>query len=157
MTGAPDADEVEVRAAGGLVVRHRASTLEVALVHRPRYDDWTFPKGKCDPDESYEEAARREVAEETGLHCELGPEVGETRYVDNRGRSKLVRYWAMPAPDDADAAVSRSIPNREVDELRWLPLREAAMLLTYAHDRELLAGLLGAGSGAAAAALPDGE
>ena len=157
MTGAPDAGEVEVRAAGGLVVRHRTSNPEVALVHRPRYDDWTFPKGKCDPDESYEEAARREVAEETGLHCELGPEVGETRYVDNRGRSKLVRYWAMPAPDDADAAVSRAIPNREVDELRWLPLREAAMLLTYAHDRELLARLPGAGSGAAAAARPDGE
>src|SRR5689334_12905132 len=120
VTDRQSVDAVEVRAAGGLVVRDGVDGATIAVVHRPRYDDWTFPKGKCDPGESFEATARREVAEETGLDCELGPEIGATRYVDNRGRSKLVRYWLMPAPPDAVAAVARAIPNREVDELRWL-------------------------------------
>jgi 8-oxo-dGTP pyrophosphatase MutT (NUDIX family) len=147
VTPRPAADRVEVRAAGGLVVRERGDGPEFAVVHRPRYDDWTFPKGKCDRGESFEDAARREVAEETGLHCELGAEVGTTRYVDNRGRPKVVRYWLMPAPPDADAAVAGAIPNPEVDELRWLAPAEAAKLLSYAHDRDLLGGLPGAGPG----------
>ena len=130
--------EVEVRAAGGVVVRGVGRRIEVAVVHRPRYDDWTFPKGKCDPGETDAEAAVREVAEETGLHCELGPELGETRYVDNKGRAKLVRYWVMPAPADVDAAVAAAVPNREVDELLWIAPPEAAILLSYDHDRELL-------------------
>ena len=129
--------DVEVRAGGGVVVRGDAGP-RVALVHRPRYDDWTFPKGKCDRGESYADAARREVAEETGLHCELGAELGDTRYRDGRGRAKLVRYWLMDAPDDAAAAIARSVPNAEVDELRWISPTEAARLLTYEHDRELL-------------------
>jgi 8-oxo-dGTP diphosphatase len=145
VTGPAAADPVEVRAAGGLVVRGDGGSPLLAVVHRPRYDDWTFPKGKCDPGETFEATARREVAEETGLHCELGPEIGSTRYVDNRGRRKIVRYWLMPAPPDAGAAVARAIPNREVDELRWLPPAEAAILLSYAHDRELLGGLPRAG------------
>jgi 8-oxo-dGTP diphosphatase len=147
----PAADPAEIRAAGGIVARRGreagdATGVAVAVVHRPKYDDWTFPKGKCDPGESFEDAARREVLEETGLRCELGPEVGSTRYVDNKGRPKLVRYWLMPAPPDADDAVARSVPNPEVDELRWLAPREAAILLSYEHDRELLGRLPGAGS-----------
>jgi 8-oxo-dGTP pyrophosphatase MutT (NUDIX family) len=154
--------EPEVRAAGGVVVRgvpaHAPGAAgsseagpedgsdvgpEVAVIHRPRYDDWSFPKGKCDPGESYGDAARREVAEETGLRCELGRELGDTRYRDSKGREKLVRYWVMPAPEGADAAVAAAVPNPEVDELRWLAPAEAARLLTYVHDRELLGRLLG--------------
>jgi 8-oxo-dGTP diphosphatase len=142
------ADPAEIRAAGGIVTRGGKATdvARVAVVHRPKYDDWTFPKGKCDPGESFEDAARREVHEETGLCCELGPEVGSTRYVDNKGRPKLVRYWLMPAPPDADGAIAGAVPNPEVDELRWLAPREAAILLSYEHDRELLGRLPGAGS-----------
>ena len=84
-----------IEAAGGVVVRDG----RVALVHRPRYDDWSLPKGKLDEGESWEEAALREVEEETGLRCELGPEVGRTRYRAS-GRPKVVRYWLMEAEAD---------------------------------------------------------
>jgi 8-oxo-dGTP pyrophosphatase MutT (NUDIX family) len=135
----------EVRAAGGVV--WRAATvadladeagatrprIEVVLIHRPRYDDWTFPKGKLDRGESWEAAALREVAEETGLVCELGDELASTTYRDGRGRTKLVRYWMMRV-----VAVRPWAPNAEVDQRRWTPIEEAAGLLTYAHDREVL-------------------
>jgi 8-oxo-dGTP pyrophosphatase MutT (NUDIX family) len=81
-----------VRAAGGLVVREGEHGPEVLLVHRQRYDDWTFPKGKVDPGESDEDAARREVEEETGFRCALDLELPSTQYVDARGRPKVVRY-----------------------------------------------------------------
>ena len=96
--------EPEIRAAGGLVWRatfvadgegEPRSGVEIVVVHRPRYDDWSFPKGKLDKGETYEEAAVREVAEETGLVCELGDELPSTWYLDGKGRLKLVRYWAM--------------------------------------------------------------
>ena len=119
-----------VEAAGGLVVRDG----RVLLVHRPRYDDWSLPKGKLDPGESFEEAALREVEEEAGLRCELGLELPEVRYTDHRGRPKLVRYWLMRAPDDPAPFVA----NDEVDELVWLAPDEAVARLTYAHDRELV-------------------
>jgi 8-oxo-dGTP diphosphatase len=118
-----------VRAAGGLVVRDG----EVLLVHRPAYDDWTFPKGKAEPDESDEECALREVAEETGLRCRLDRELESTEYVDSRGRPKRVRWWQMtPVGDDGFT------PNDEVDELRWLSPHDAALLLTYGRDLPLL-------------------
>jgi 8-oxo-dGTP diphosphatase len=107
--------------------------LEVVLVHRPRYDDWSFPKGKLDRGESFESAAIREVAEETGLVCELGEELPSTTYLDAKRRRKLVRYWAMRPVDVAPWS-----PNDEIDGRRWVPLGDAADLLTYAHDRELL-------------------
>lgn len=130
--------EPEVRAAGG-VVRRRGpgGGWLAAIVHRPRYDDWTFPKGKREADEPDIDTARREVEEETGLTCRLGPEIGETRYRDSRGRSKVVRYWLME-PDNIEVT---NIPNREVDELRWCTDDEADELLTYEHDRELLHGV----------------
>jgi 8-oxo-dGTP diphosphatase len=120
-------DEPEVRAAGG-VVRQDG---RIAAVHRPRYDDWSLPKGKLDPGEAWEEAALREVREETGLECELGRELSSTSYHDRKGRSKLVRYWLM------DPVGGEFAPNDEVDELRWLTPAEAASLLTYPRDVEL--------------------
>ena len=119
----------EVQAAGGVLVRDG----RVALVHRPNYDDWTLPKGKLDSGESFEEAAVREVEEETGFRCELGPELPSTHYEDQRGRPKVVRYWRMrPVSGEFE-------PNDEVDELRWLSPAEAAELLTHDRDREVLA------------------
>jgi 8-oxo-dGTP pyrophosphatase MutT (NUDIX family) len=119
----------DVRAAGGIVVRDG----EVLLVHRPKYDDWTFPKGKALDGESDEDCAVREVHEETGLRCELGEELATTHYVDAKGRPKRVRWWRMhPLSDDGFTA------NEEVDELRWVDEETATGLLTYPRDRELL-------------------
>lgn len=127
----------EVLAAGGVVVRDTADGPEIVLVHRPSYDDWTLPKGKLDAGETFEDAALREVLEETGLRCTLGEELPGIRYHDNKGRPKLVRYWRMTA-DGGEFA-----PNDEVDELRWLPPAEAGELLSYERDRTVLAGLAG--------------
>jgi 8-oxo-dGTP pyrophosphatase MutT (NUDIX family) len=126
----------QVRAAGGLVRRrHEDGTDEILIVHRPRYDDWSFPKGKLEPGESEEEGAIREVEEETGLQCRLDREVATTQYRDARGRQKTVRYWLMtPVGGRLEAA-------NEVDEARFVPLDEAPALLTYQRDRELLGSL----------------
>jgi 8-oxo-dGTP diphosphatase len=121
-----------VLAAGGLVCRDGERGVEVAVVHRPKYDDWSLPKGKLDPGEGFEDAALREVEEETGLRCRLGRELGEASYRDRHGRPKQVRYWAMTAIG------GEFEPNREVDELRWVPVREAGELLSYGFDRELV-------------------
>jgi 8-oxo-dGTP diphosphatase len=121
-----------VRAAGGVVVRPIEGDVEVLLVHRPRYDDWTFPKGKAEPGERDDETARREVAEETGYRCRLGNELGTTEYVDQKGRPKIVRYWSMTIEDGAFA------PNHEVDAVVWLPVAAARERLTYVHDRQVL-------------------
>ena len=123
-----------VRAAGGIVLRGDGPDRSVALVHRPRYDDWSFPKGKLDDGEDEAMAALREVEEETGLRCRLGPSVGAVTYRDRRGRAKVVRYFRM----DADGG--RFTPNHEVDDLRWVPIEDAVRLLSYAHDRRLLHG-----------------
>jgi 8-oxo-dGTP diphosphatase len=131
-----------VRAAGG-VVRQRAEAddVQVLVIHRPRHDDWSLPKGKLDPGEDWEEAALREVEEETGLRCRLVRPLGETRYRDARGRPKVVRYWLMePAAGETGAGFT---PNREVDEVRWCTPAEAAALLSYAHDRSLVAAIGG--------------
>jgi 8-oxo-dGTP diphosphatase len=118
-----------VRAAGGVVARDG----ELVLVHRPAYDDWTFPKGKAEDGESDEDCALREVHEETGLRCRLGDELPATEYTDARGRPKRVRWWRMePAADDGFT------PNDEIDEVRWVSPAEASELLTYDRDRVLL-------------------
>lgn len=120
-----------VRAAGGVLWRERA-TVEVVVVHRPRYDDWSFPKGKCEPGESDEECARREVTEETGLICDFGAELTPVRYHDRNGRAKQVRYWAMQPV----AAAPRW--DDEVDVLCWVRLTRAARLLSYERDAAVL-------------------
>jgi 8-oxo-dGTP diphosphatase len=124
-----------VRAAGGVVVRNRLGTREVVVVHRPKYDDWTLPKGKALPGESDEECALREVEEETGLRCALEVELASTSYRDSRDRPKVVRYWLM-CP-----AGGRLLPANEVDDARWLPLPEAEELLSYDRDRDVLRSL----------------
>ena len=121
----------QIEAAGGVVEREG----RIAVVHRPRYDDWSLPKGKLDRGESFEQAALREVLEETGFECELGDELSPVRYRDNRGRAKIVRYWRMRVRSGEFA------PNDEVDELRWVPPDRARRLLSYAHDRALVQSL----------------
>ena len=121
-------EDAEVLAAGGLVLRDD----HVALVHRPKYDDWSFPKGKLDEGEDFAEAALREVWEETGLRCSLGRELGDATYTDNKHRAKLVRYYEMQ-PLSGEFS-----PNDEVDELRWVPLADACDVLSYEFDRELV-------------------
>ena len=118
-----------IEAAGGAVWRVTSSgTLKVLLVHRPRYDDWSLPKGKAKRGEAALECALREVREETGMRCEAVAELPQTRYVDRKGREKRVRYWAMTTVS------GRFRPNREVDEVRWVTTAEAGGVLTYPHD-----------------------
>jgi 8-oxo-dGTP diphosphatase len=102
----------------------------VLLVHRPRHEDWSFPKGKLEPGETWEVAAVREVEEETGLRCELGPELGRTHYDVAEG-PKEVRYFRLTCEGEPRA-------QNEVDEVRWVPVDEAPALLTYERDRQLL-------------------
>ena len=130
-----DYDSAEVKAAGGVVWRRGAGGIEVAVAHRPHRGDWSLPKGKLDPGESWEEAALREVLEEIGLRCKLGRELSPTSYRDQKGRAKVVRYWLME-PESGEFE-----PNREVDEIRWLNPAAAADLLTYEHDKQLVRGL----------------
>ena len=126
-----------IRAAGGVVWRRRSpDSIEILLVHRPAYDDWSLPKGKADPGESDEDCARREVEEETGLSCRLGAELASASYIDRKGRPKTVRYWAM------EPLAGESAPNNEVDEVRWLSIPDAVRLLTYPRDGQVVTSLV---------------
>jgi 8-oxo-dGTP diphosphatase len=118
----------EIQAAGGIVLRDG----RIAVVHRPRYDDWSLPKGKLDPGERFEDAALREVEEEIGLRCKLLRELPPVRYRTPNGNPKLVRYWVMEVIDGEFAV------NDEVDEVRWVAPEEAGSLLDYDADRTLV-------------------
>ena len=122
----------DVVAAGAVVFRPGR---EVLLVHRAKYDDWSFPKGKLDPREHATTAAVREVAEETGLHVRLGPPLTTMRY-ENSGRMKTVHYWQGRVVGDDDVAAYEV--NDEIDRVAWVDREEAAGLLTYARDQALL-------------------
>lgn len=132
LTGA----EQPVRAAGGVVWRVEAGTLEIVLVHRPHYGDWSLPKGKAELGETDEETAQREVEEETGLLCELGPELPSTRYRDRFGRPKVARYWAMTVVSGDLAG------HHEIDEARWLAHDVARGMLSYGRDLPVVDALL---------------
>ena len=128
----PEWEDGAVRASGGVPIRSGQNGLEVLVVHRPRYDDWTFPKGKREPGETDEGCAIREVEEETGLVCELGAELPGTSYADGHGRPKVVRYWRMrPLTEELRL-------EHEADDALWLTPAEAARLLTYDRDQEVL-------------------
>jgi len=123
----------DVLAAGTVLWRAApGGGVEVAVVHRPRYGDWSLPKGKLDPGESLAACALRETVEETGVSARIGQRIGDVRYAVPEGR-KLVRYWAAQALDVPDFA-----PNDEVDELRWVSVDTAVDLMDYPHDRHVL-------------------
>ena len=132
MSGAsPSRGSGVVRAAGGVVVRADGT---VAVVHRPKYDDWSLPKGKLEPGEEPSEGALREVEEETGVRCRLVRPLPGVEYTDRRGKPKVVDYWLMEVVSEGDGFVS----GEEVDEVRWIRPRAAVRLLTYERDRDLV-------------------
>jgi 8-oxo-dGTP diphosphatase len=121
-------DGEPIRAAGGVVVDDDGTVL---VVHRPRYDDWSLPKGHLDAGETFEQAALREVLEETGFRCALGEELPAANY-DVNGRPKVVRWWRMHVLEEVGQ------PDDEVDEVMWLLPEDAIALLEYEHDRALV-------------------
>ena len=130
-----DRDDL-VLAAGGVITRMGKSHVEALLVHRPRYDDWSFPKGKLDQGETMQQCAFREVFEETGLRCDLLEELEPTAYRDHKGRTKLVRYWHM------SIVAGEFTPNDEVDQMCWVRLSLINEQLSYARDHNVISALL---------------
>jgi 8-oxo-dGTP pyrophosphatase MutT (NUDIX family) len=122
-----------IESAGGVVLRGSPGDREILVIHRPRQDDWTIPKGKLDDGEDHAEAALREVAEETGWHCSAGPWLPEVRYLDGNARPKRVRFRVMRPLDQEPWA-----PSGEVDEIRWIPTERAHQELSYPSDRDVL-------------------
>lgn len=120
----------KVMAAGGVIWRQSADGIELVVIHRPKYDDWSIPKGKVDPGERLEDTALREVEEETALTCELGAWLGVQEYPQKK---KEVHYWTMQV-----VSAEEFTANAEVDQLRWIRLEEAHSILTYSQDRELI-------------------
>lgn len=123
----------EVLAAGGVVTRTKKGATQVLLVHRPRYDDWSLPKGKVDDGESLATTAVREVMEETGVTATLGPHLGSVDYVDRSDRSKRVHWWAMTAESQV-----KHLADDEVDQVEWRDIESARRQLTYRTDRQVL-------------------
>jgi 8-oxo-dGTP diphosphatase len=120
-----------IKAAGGVVFRGTGDGLEIACIYRSAREDWTFPKGKLDPGETFEVAALREVFEEIGFACEIESFIGATYYTHRKGKPKIVAYYLM------HGASGEFEPNAEVDDLVWLPVGEVREHLTWTHDKEL--------------------
>ncbi|ERH14323.1 hydrolase, NUDIX family [Actinomyces graevenitzii F0530] len=136
-----------VLAAGALVWRLKNDKLQVLVVHRPRYDDWSFPKGKAEPGESMVLTAIREVAEETGRQIVLGRYLGKARRRLVSGRKKRTLYWAAQVlpehgPGEGLRAAVKPASKREIDKVRWWKVEKAARKLTHADDKRLLARLV---------------
>ncbi|HXU37627.1 MAG TPA: NUDIX hydrolase [Blastocatellia bacterium] len=130
--------EKQILAAGGIIIDESGASRRVLLVHRPQYDDWTFPKGKLDPGETVEEAAVREVREETGLKCRIIRKLAVARYLSRKCRKgrlipKVVHYFLMER-----SSRRIKVPGDEVDLALWLDLDEASQKLTYSQDKKLL-------------------
>ena len=123
-----------IEAAGGLLWRQTPQGKEIAIVHRPNYDDWTLPKGKRDPGESWQQTALREIKEETGCEAQLDAFAGSTAYAV-KGVAKVVLFWHMSLVEDCHFQA-----NSEVDELLWLSAEDALEKLDYENERELLGG-----------------
>ena len=123
-----------IQAAGAVLWRYSESKkIEIALVHRPRYDDWSLPKGKVEEKESHIACAYREVSEETGFKAVFGPEIGTETYKVPEGK-KVVRYWSAQAIGDAEGSVDAN----EIDEILWLEVKEAKKKLTLDDDQEIV-------------------
>ncbi len=130
-----------VRAAGCVVWRKGHKEPEILLVHRPRWEDWSFPKGKLDQGEAWYAAAVREVHEETGLAVRLGPRLPDVHYtVSGASSHKTVQYWCAKVPKSA--LIDDFQPNNEIDDLRWLPVSKALRTLSYSYDSDLLEAFL---------------
>jgi 8-oxo-dGTP diphosphatase len=130
-----------IHAAGGILWKQTTSGSRIALVHRPRYNDWTLPKGKLKPGEDWLAAALREVEEETGCIAEPVSFAGTIRYAI-RNRPKEVRYWHMKLIKEGEF-----LPNDEIDRFSWLSIERAIELLNYERERDLLKSLMRNGAG----------
>jgi 8-oxo-dGTP diphosphatase len=126
---------VVVKAAGTVVWREANDGIEVLVVHRPKYDDWSLPKGKLEPGETEEQCAVRETEEETGYVVTLRAELPGASYVDRKRRPKTVRYWEATVERGAFAACT------EVDDAHWLTPQQASERLSYPRDAEVVAAL----------------
>jgi 8-oxo-dGTP diphosphatase len=127
--------EVEaVHAFGGVVwERDESGMLKIVVVHRPRYDDWSLPKGKVNPRETPEQTALREVEEETGIVCKVGPFIMEVCYPLTDGRMKKVGFYDM-----RPVSTRQRPPDAEIDQVLWWTLDEANSRLTHTYDKEVL-------------------
>jgi 8-oxo-dGTP diphosphatase len=122
----------DVAAAGGVLIAPSNDGPLIAVIHRPKYMDWSLPKGKLEEGEGWQEAALREVEEETGYRARALDELDRVSYLDRKSRRKLVRYWLM------EPVEGQFEPHGEVDELRWVSVDEADRLLTYEHDKKIV-------------------
>ena len=124
---------MEIFAAGAVCWREDGKDLVVAIIHRGRYHDWTFPKGKVDSGETLAEAAVREIKEETGLKVKLGVPLSTVSYPLDKSKTKVVHYWAAKVSDKA-IAKSKFKPDEEVSEVVWLKAEQAFACLLYTSD-----------------------
>ena len=121
-----------IEAGGGVIVDMSKGKPRYLLIHRPRYDDWSFPKGKLDSGEKHRDAALREVKEETGLVCDVLAKLSPVNYITPNGNPKRVKYWLM------EARSGKFVRNDEVDAVTWVKRSQAMSLLTHVHDQAVL-------------------